>query len=490
MGGVSDVGSAKQLCESALRADVHTQVTHHEVGEVRATGPADFAAGGGKGVPLSSKDRRRNFRLGVINGAIFRIGDVFIDTEMVLTWFLAQLGTSNLLIGLVSPIRFGGSFLLQMLVSGYMERKPYKLPFYRTISIFRSSVLLLFALAVALIPLSSPWLTLAFFIVLTLFSLGAGLVNIPFMDVVGKVVPAQRRGAFFGQRMFWGGILALAGSSVVGFLLTEPYGLHFPRNVSVMFVLAALFFGFTAWSWILVKEPPSPVVEGIRPSSGRSGPKRAALSERSGRRQLDRGLSILKEDGLYRRYAIVRFALAVADWSVPFYIVYARNTLGIAAGMVGLYLGVRTVAMILSNLVWGRVSDGQGNRKLINITTLVGLMTPAIVLLTGVIQRSVPDATGWLGYAFAAVFLTAGAYSSGSGIGIINYLLDIAPESQRPLYLAFNNTLFGLVRFTGMAGGLIVDSAGFETLLGISLAAYVVAFLLSLTMGEPRSAVS
>jgi len=95
--------------------------------------------------------------------------------------------------------------------------------------------------------------------VLTLFSLSAGLVNIPFMDVVGKVIPARRRGAFFGQRMFYGGILALGGSSVVGFLLGES-GLPFPINVSVMFVLSAVFYGLTAWSCILVEEPPGPLV--------------------------------------------------------------------------------------------------------------------------------------------------------------------------------------------------------------------------------------
>ena len=456
-----------------------------QVGGTRTPGPADFArgtavsahsdgrGGGGEGAFY----QRRNFRLGVINGALFRIGDVFVDTDMVLTWFLAQLGSSNLLIGLVSPIRFGGSFLLQMLASGYMQRQPYKLPFYRAISVFRSAALLVFALLVAVVPVSSPWLTFAFFVVLTLFSLGAGLVSIPFMDVVGKVVPPRRRGAFFGQRMFWGGILALAGSTAVGLLLAEPDGLHFPLNVSVMFILAAVLMGVTAWSWVLVKEPPSPI-EDAEASSG------------DGWGQLRRGLSLLREDPLYRRYAVVRFALLIADWGTPFYIVYARNVLGVPATMVGLYLAVRTVAMIFSNLAWGRVSDDRGNRRLIRMTTVVGIITPLLVLGLGWIHRTVPGATTWLRYAFALVFLTAGTYSSGSGIGLINYLLDIAPDEKRPLYLAFNNTLFGLARFLAMASGLIVDWAGYEVLLAIGFVFYCLALLLSRTMAEPRTTAS
>ncbi|MGC9469422.1 MAG: MFS transporter [Anaerolineae bacterium] len=426
---------------------------------------------------LSPQEQRRNFRLGVLNGALFRIGDVFIDTEMVLTWFLAQLGASNLLIGLVSPLRFGGSFLLQMLVSGYIERRPYKLPFYRSVSVFRVATLLAFAALVALMPVDSPWLIVAFVVALALFSVGAGVVSIPFMDMVGKVVAPHRRGAFFGQRMFWGGLLALGGSSAVGFLLAEPEGLRFPRNVAVLFALAAVFYALTAWAWFLVKEPPSPVL---------AEPTRRFTAEV--RTQFRRGFAVLRENQVYRRYAAVRLALTAAGWAAPFYVVYARQELGISAGVLGLYLGARTAAGIISNLVWARISDGQGNRRLIVVTNLLGLVTPVLVLAMGQLNRVAgPEVSTWLSYAFAAVFFTAGAYASGSGIGITNYLLDIAPDAQRPVYLAFTNTLFGLARFTGVASGLLVDWVGFNALLLLSAAFAAFALLLSFTMVEPRS---
>jgi MFS family permease len=426
---------------------------------------------------MSSHDHRRNFRLGVINGALFRFGDVFIDTEMVLTWFLAQLGASNILIGLISPIRFGGSFLLQMITSGYVERVPYKLPFYRLISIFRCLSLLLFAVVVALVPLNSPWLILTFFAVLGFFSLSAGLVSIPFMDMVGKVVPPRRRGAFFGQRMFWGGLLALAGSSVVGFLLAEPDGLRFPLNVAVLFVFASILFGATAWSWVLVKEPPSPTSDAA---------SQGILREIG--IQLGRGMAILKKDTFYQRYAIVRLALTAATWAAPFYVVYARNELGIPASMLGLYLAVRSGAEIASNLMWARISDGLGNRRVIILTNALGLATPAIVLVIGLINRLQPGSSVLLSYAFALIFLTAGLYSAGSGIGITNYVLDLAPEEQRPLYLAFTNTLFGLARFTGMVSGFIVDWVGFDVLMLFSVLFSAIALVASFSMGEPRSA--
>lgn len=461
------------MADTAVRIDTVDTSLSQDAGGAHHASPAGACR---PDVVLSRRDQRRNFRLGVLNGALFRLADVFIDTEMVLTWFLAQLGTSNLLIGLVSPVRFGGSFLLQMLASGYMERKPYKLPFYRLISIFRCVALLAFAVVVASVPVDSPWLTITFFAVLGFFSLGAGLVGIPFMDVVGKVVPPRRRGAFFGQRMFWGGLLALVGSSMVGFLLAEPDGLRFPLNVAVLFVFASVLFGFTAWSWVLVNEPPSRV-------SGSVG--RGVVGEICV--QFGRGFAILREDQLFRRYTVVRLALTVATWAAPFYVVFAQRELSVPASMLGLYLGVRSFAGIVSNLFWARISDGFGNRKLIILTNVMGLATPLIVLIIGVVNRLQPGASGWLGYIYALVFLTAGAYSSGSGIGITNYVLDLAPEEARPLYLAFTNTLFGLARFSGMASGLIVDWVGFDALMLIALLFSGIALVASFAMGEPRS---
>lgn len=450
------------------------EVGSGKVGEARSASLADDAVGR---AVITPHDQRRNFTLGVVNGALFRVADVLIDTEMVLTWFLAQLGTSNMLIGLVSPVRFGGSFLLQMLASGYMERMPYKLPFYRLISIFRCISLVVFAAAVALVPVQSPWLIGAFFLVLAFFSLGAGLVGIPFMDMVGKVVPPHRRGAFFAQRMFWGGLLALGSSSLVGFLLAEPDGLRFPLNVAVLFVLASFGFALTAWSWSLVKEPPSDVPA----TAVDQGMLRELLV------QVRRGLAILREDALYRRYMIMRLALTIASWAAPFYVVYAERELAIPASMLGLYLGVRNAAGIVSNLFWGRISDRWGNRKLLLMTNVLGILSPLLALGIGLVNRTVPGMSTWMSYAFAGVFLIAGLYASGSGIGISNYVLDLAPDDQRALYLAFTNTLFGLARFTGMASGLIVDWVGFDVLMLISVVFWGVALVGSFVMGEPRA---
>jgi len=441
--------------------------------------PADPLAESPPPSPQSGASLRRNFTLGVLNGVFFRIADVFFDTQTVLAWFLAQLGASNVLIGLVPPLRFGASFLFQLVAADYVERRPYILPFYRTISIFRCAVLLLLAAAVAWLPVGRTALIVIFLVTLTLFSMGVGLVSLPFMDVVGKVIPPRRRGAFFSQRMFWGGLMALAGSAVVSFLLGEPWGLAFPRNAALLFALSAVFYILTAWSWLLIDEPPSQVV--ARPQQ-RTQRLRLAY-------QLQRGLRLLKHHVPYRRYVLLRLALTFGGWADPFYVVYAQRQLGIPATFIGTYLGVRTLAGLLSNFYWGHLSDHRGNRLLLIATSVVGLTIPGVALLLGALHTV---GRGWLtvtslGWAFGLVFLAGGVFGSASQMGIINYLLDLAPESERPLYLAFTNTLFGLARFAGMASGLVVERFGFTSLLVISGLAYALALLLSLRLVEPRA---
>ena len=107
---------------------------------------------------------------------------LLIDSQTVMAWFLIQLGVPNFYIGLVSPIRMGSSFLLQILVSGYLQQRPYKLPFYRTMAILRSATLMATALVILWIPMDSPWLVILFFVMLTAYSMGAGLTGLAFIE--------------------------------------------------------------------------------------------------------------------------------------------------------------------------------------------------------------------------------------------------------------------------------------------------------------------
>ncbi len=412
------------------------------------------------------QSQKRTFLLGVVNGVMFNVGNVFLDPDMVLTWFLSQLGASRLIIGLISPIRYGGWFFPQIFVSGYLQRQPRKLPFYRLMALIRSLTILLLVVLTLFAP---SWLVTAFMALMIVYSIGAGLAGIPFMDMVGRLIPANRRGSFFAQRMFWGGVLALGAGQVVGWLLSEPDGLHFPLNFSVIFALGlgALIISLGAWS--VVHEEPEEVDQ-----------TRVRWTE-----QFASGVRLLIEDRSYRTFVLMRLLLMLGQLAGPFYVVYAKEVLGVPARLVGGYITARAASSILSNPLWGWMSDHVGNRRLIQVTNVVGLSMPLVALVVGLLREAV-DGMPWVGYLFTLVFIAAGAFGTGSGIGNMNYLLDIAPPRRRPLYLGFTNTLFGIGIFTSALGGVIAEWAGFTALMVIAAVLYAAALSLSLMMVEPR----
>ena len=415
--------------------------------------------------------QRRNFLFGVLNGTIFKVTMLLIDSQTVAAWFLTQLGVPNFFVGLVPSIRMGSSFLLQIFVSGVLQRRQYKLPFYRTMVVVRSFALLAIALSMFWLPVSSPWLVVLFFVLLTAYSMGAGLTGLAFMDIVAKVIPPTRRGAFFAQRAFWGGLLALAAGPIVGLLLAETGGIRFPTNVGWLFVGSGVTLVIAAGLWLMVKEPPSEIV-----------PEAVPWIE-----QFRRGAQLLRENVPYRIYLLAQTCTILADSAAAFYIVYAKDALGISAEMVGVYLTARTAASIVSPLLWGRISDRAGNRRLLQITNALGLCRPLIVLGIGLLISQMPSATPWLVWAYALVFAASGTYVAAAGIARTGYLLDVAPPAQRSLYMGFSNTLLGVVRFAAPVSGLIVDWAGFNVLMVLSGIFSALALILSFTLSEPRA---
>jgi len=415
---------------------------------------------------------RRNFSLGIVNGALFNLSNSLLEPSLVLTWLVSQLTSSNFLIGLVMPINQGGWFLPQLLVSGYLQGRKRKLPVYVAMSVPRALCWASITLALFLVN-DQRVLLIFFYILLTIYSLADGTAGLPFMDVVAKAIPPTRRGAFFGWRRFLGGILALGGSLVVKYVLDERWGPAFPHNFGILFLLASLTISVAMICFGLFVEPVEPVLN-----------QSVALLG-----QMKRALHLPRRDANYARFLAVRLLATAAGMATPFYIVYAKRVLGVSAGMVGVYLTWATLAGIASTLIWGQISDRRGNRGVILLTSLVGLSMPLAALFIPLLVGRQPPRVAWVPFAFTVVFVLSGVFQMGRMIGYSNYLLDIAPARDRPLYIGLANTLTGLTMLASAVGGLIVDLAGLAVLFWVAAAFYAGALLLSGKLRESREIV-
>ena len=412
---------------------------------------------------------RRNFSLGLLNGAFFNLFSALLDPSLVLSWFVSQLTTSNFLIGLIVPIQHGGWFLPQLVVSSYLQRRQRKLPFYTYIAGVRVTIWGLMTLAVFLIE-DAAVLLVVFFILLAAYSLGSGLGGICFVDIVAKAIPPTRRGAFFGWRRFLGGLLALGGSLLVKYILDERRGLAFPDNYAVLFLLSFFTLCVALVCFILVVEPLEPVNKA-----------KITLGK-----QFRRALDLPRRDKNYRRFLTMRLLLMAAEIATPFYIIYAKRALSVSVSMVGVYLTGATMAGFASTLLWGRISDRRGNKLLIILSSSLGLFIPLIAMSIVPLADLLPGLREFTSGLFALVFIVSGGSKAGAMMGNMNFLLEIAPADDRPIYIGLTNTILGIALLASSVGGLIVDLVGFTVLFSLALAFYALALFLTLKLQEPR----
>jgi len=303
---------------------------------------------------------------------------------------------------------------------------------------------------------------LVFFAFLVVFSLAEGLSGPSFMDVVGKVIPLHRRGAFFGLRRFLGGILALAASAVVTWALSERVGLPFPYNFALLFGLSFVSISAALFAFTRVDEPLEPVRQ-----------VQAGVSA-----QIQRAGRLPRQNPIYGRFLLARVLMVIADMVVPFYVVFAKETLNAPPEFVGVYLSTTTFTGLVTNLWAAGASDRQGNRHLLVVACLVGLMSPGLALLFD----------HWRGPAllFALAFAANGIYNTTAWVAHTNFLLEIAPAGDRPIYIGTANTLVGMAIMASSGGGALVDWLGFDALFGLALVALVAASVVTLSIPEPR----
>jgi MFS family permease len=421
------------------------------------------------GGTTDQKANRRNYVLGLANGALFRFGEALIDPPVVLTWFVSSLTSSNFIIGLISPLGMIGWFLPQLFVSERVQRMERKMPMYVLGGAIRTAAWLLLVVTMWLAQ-DPAVLLVGFFALYTIARVSSGVGGLPFFDIVAKIIPARRRGTFFGIRQLVGGVLGFGGAWIVARVLSDP-ALPFPRGHAVLFTVYALVTGLSVAALAATREPP-----------GEARTEPATLGQ-----QLRRARQLLRDDKIFRRHVAARASFGLAGIALPFYTVYAKNVLGAPEAMVGVYVAVRVGASLLFNLPWGRLSDLRGNRLVMRLLSLASGLSALLALALVVYVGLSRPREAWLPYLALPILFLEGATLPARMLVGNNFLLELVPESERPLYLGVASTLVGTILLLTLAGGLLADLMGFAGLFAVSLVLYLIAYRLATALPEPRS---
>jgi len=405
-----------------------------------------------------------NFIMGLLHGIFYSGGIAFGSSTTVLPAFLVNFTSSKILIGLSSSIigEIGslGNILPQLFVASKIEHRIYKRPILRFAITVRALCWGLLALITYLFAGSNSGLTLAaLFLLLFLFTFMGGVATIPFMDIWGRTIPSNLRGRFFGYRQLLGGFLAVLSGFVVKFILNNNR-ISFPDNYALLFLFAFILITISYFALGSVKEPFAEV-------------HKEQLSFYNFSRK---AFGILKSNANYRKFLFIQVLSGAIALSLPFFVLYARDVLQIRIGMIGMFLSAQMLGLVLSNIIWGHLSDSLGSKKVIQLSILFGMLVPLFVLI---LPHNFPNL-------FVILFVLLGCFISGRVIGRNTFLLDTAPAKDRPRYVSLEGTFRLPIVFFPLIGGLLIQRSSYNVLFAITGILLLGAFILSFGLEEPR----
>jgi len=387
-------------------------------------------------------DTRRNFLALLWHGAFLALGTALTQPTTVISAFVADLTGSTVWVGGLSTVLTVAGTLPQLSVARWIEPRPRKMGFLLAAIYLRVASWGALAALIYLIGASHPRL-LAWALVglLALFYAGGGLGGVPYTDIVGKVIPPGRRGAFFGGQQALAGPLAMGAALLARHVLaTVPY----PGGYALLFGLAAVALLVASLGFWAVREPPREDADGrVRPW-------------REYRLQLARAARRLRT--LVGAQLLTGFSLM----ALPFYVVYARQELGAPLEAVGWFLLAQVLGGVLSNLVWARLVDRYGSRRMLTACAVTSALTPLLAIGLGRL--------GWAG--LLPVLFLGGAVFNGRNVGFNSALLALAPEAERPTYAALDAVLVLPAAFLPLAAGVLLERWSYPALF-LLVAAFV-----------------
>ncbi len=289
---------------------------------------------------------------------------------------------------------------------------------------------------------------------------------------ITDLVPAGRRGRFFGARNTVAQLAEMATAYAVG--RWYDLGAAAGRSRSTLawiylagVVAAAAGLGCFARQWEPNAHHPAAI-----PSAG----WRVAWRDRAFRRLL---------------FFCTGWAAAVGI-TVPFWVAHMIGYLHMSQAAIAVYPLLFGAASLVSQPLWGRIADRIGQRPVLILNLMPIVFLPLLWL------PARPDALGWIWLDGAL----SGLLWPGLNLAMFNLLLGTAPRSGRSAGFALHSIAGGAAAFAaGLVGGWIAhrlegrEFAGFglrlinhHILFSISVLLRALLFPLAFRLADPRAA--
>ncbi len=402
------------------------------------------------------KEVSGNFFKNVLNGASTKLAEQLVSPGTTLPWIFGALGVPGGLAGALVPVKDAGSLLPQLFVSAKIRAFDRRKWFW----VMSAFVQAMSMVAMAFVVLNSGGITAGVLILLLLgiFSIASGVASLAFKDVVAKTIPKGKRGQMLAMRATTGGILTLIAGVWINTTVKSD------GNIWVFFgliITAAVLWALAAIIFANIKEEKGATEGGKTPV-----------------KELTDAWSFFRKDANLRNFIFTRALLMAIPLAQPFFIIIGRQEVGSEVSSLGIIVVAAGIANIISSPFWGRFSDKSSR--------IMMILVAALGIVNILIMASFPMWAGNLKniYTFSLLLLIQVMAHGGARLSRKTYLVDFAPDKDRPLYVALSNTMIGLFTLIAAGFGVIATLFGLQIMLLFYAALLVAAIILGLTLKD------
>ncbi len=398
----------------------------------------------------------------------FSVGFAFYDPMVVVPAFVNDFSGSNLLVGVLSALRVLFITVPQIWAASILEARPRMKPLLMGSSIIGRLPILVLAAGVFLWAGIGgyTWLVMLILSISVIFFFTSeGLNSVSWTALVGKVVPEKFRGRFFGLGQFLSSFGSLAAGYLVNRILAQR-AMPLSTRWSVIFALGFVSLMLSVGSMIFIREPPTEAATEEGPNV---------------RKSLGKMWHYLREDRWLRRMIVVQLVLWTAMAAFAFFVVRARQLLPNAEALVGTFLILQSAGSGAAALIGGLLVDHVGSWAAIRAAAFAQILAPIAAVLAGLGVAPLP--------LYLLVFFLMGFVNGAAWWSFSAYLLDMAPEDRRPIYLATSGVLSSITVLSPVIVGALMEVVWPEAVFAGSavLAVVGMAFAWTLRQGiRPR----
>lgn len=416
----------------------------------------------------------RNFALLLLDGIFFRGSMAFWDPSTIIPSLIHDLYGSQFLTGLVPTLRYGGWYAPQLLVAKYSERTVYKkrLLLFGYFMVTGGYLALIFLTVLG----SALWLKKWPLLVLGAYGLaciGDGVCGVPWWTLIAKTISPRSRGRLIGYSESAGNLMAFGAGFIVTAIIASGR-FRFPVYYGVLFAIGIAASLVTIVAIALIKEPPS-FMDGQSDVSFFGFIRKAP--------------AILKKNPPYTRFVITKGLLMCHFLSLPFYITFAREVVGLPPQVVGQFISFQMVGGILGSLILGHLADRAGTRSAMILTAMGTFLIPCLPLVSGILVNTAlasPKSMLIRGL-LSTTYVLIGLANVGSLIAMGNYVLEISAPQDRAFYVGLSNTLVFPVSFFPALAGVFLKWIAYEILFLVTAVIVGAGLVYAIRLDEPRA---